>query len=82
MLTLGPIKQSSPIVTIASSSTVQLKLAKKRGYDLNLLDDVVSTLSYGLPLDVKPEGDYVYMVDAVIKNPKKKDKRMASHLHN
>lgn len=30
MLTFGPIKQSSPMVTIASSSTVQLKLAKKR----------------------------------------------------
>ena len=37
---------------------------------------------YGLPLDVKPDGDYVYIVDAIIKNPKKKDKRMASHLHN
>lgn len=30
-----------------------LKTAKKRGYDLKLLNDVVDTLSYGLPLDEK-----------------------------
>lgn len=30
-----------------------LKLAKKRGYDLSLLDSVVDKLSYGLPLDEK-----------------------------
>lgn len=30
-----------------------LKTAKKRGYDLTLLNDVVNTLSYGLPLDEK-----------------------------
>lgn len=30
-----------------------LKLAKKRGYDLSLLDGVVDRLSYGLPLDEK-----------------------------
>lgn len=39
-------------------------------------------MPYGLPLKTKPEGDYVYMVDAVIRNPKKKDPRMCSHLHN
>lgn len=30
-----------------------LKTAKKRGYDLTLLNDVVDILSYGLPLDEK-----------------------------
>lgn len=30
-----------------------LKAAKKRGYDLQLLNDVVDTLAMGLPLDEK-----------------------------
>ena len=30
-----------------------LKLSKKRGYDLNLLKDIVDTLSKGKPLDKK-----------------------------
>lgn len=30
-----------------------LKVAKKRGYDLQLLNDVVDTLAMGLPLDEK-----------------------------
>lgn len=30
-----------------------LKTAKKRGYDIKLLNDVVDTLSMGLPLDEK-----------------------------
>ena len=40
-------------IGLTSMFKKELKLAKKRGYDLNLLDDVVSTLSYGLPLDEK-----------------------------
>lgn len=37
---------------------------------------------YGLPLEQKPKGDYVYIVEALIRNPKKKDIRMCAHLHN
>ena len=40
-------------IVLTSMFKKDWKLAKKRGYDLNLLDDVVSTLSYGLPLDEK-----------------------------
>lgn len=40
-------------IVLTSMFKKDLKLAKKRGYDLNLLDDVVSTLFYGLPLDEK-----------------------------
>lgn len=39
-------------------------------------------MPYGLPQETKPSGDYVYMVEALIRNPIKKDKRMCSHLHN
>ena len=37
MLTLGPMKQSSPMVTQASSRTVKLKFAKKTFSYANLL---------------------------------------------
>lgn len=43
---------------------------------------VDNLMPYGLPQETKPNGDYVYMVDAIIRNPKKKDARMCSHLHN
>lgn len=39
-------------------------------------------MPYGLPMDNKPTGDYVEMVEAVICDIVKKDKRMCSHLHN
>ena len=39
-------------IVLTSMFKKDLKLAKKRGYDLNLLDDVVSTLSYGLLITV------------------------------
>ena len=35
------------------SEILEEKTAKKRGYDLSLLDDVVDTLAKGLPLDQK-----------------------------
>lgn len=35
-----------------------LKTAKKRGYDIKLLNDVVDTLSMGLPLDEKKYKDH------------------------
>lgn len=39
-------------------------------------------LPYGCPQLTKPEGDYVEIIEAVISNVKKKDKKMVSHLHN
>ena len=40
-------------IVITSMFKKDLKTAKKRGYDLSLLDDVVDTLAKGLPLDQK-----------------------------
>lgn len=43
---------------------------------------VDNLMPYGLPQLTKPVGDYVYMVDAVISDIKKRDDRMCNHLHN
>lgn len=54
-------------------------------YDINSSYPSVfvdNLMPYGLPQENKPKGDYVYMVDATIRNPIKKEKRMCSHLHN
>lgn len=40
-------------IVLTSLFKKDLKTAKKRGYDLTLLNNVVDTLSYGLPLDEK-----------------------------
>ncbi len=40
-------------IVITSMFKKDLKTAKKRGYDLSLLDDVVDTLAKGLPLNQK-----------------------------
>ncbi len=40
-------------VVVTSLFKRDLKTAKKRGYDLSLLNDVVDTLAFGLPLDEK-----------------------------
>lgn len=40
-------------IVLTSMFKKDLKLARKRGYNLHLLDNVVSLLSHGLPLDEK-----------------------------
>jgi mRNA interferase YafQ len=40
-------------IVLTSMFKKDLKLAKKRGYDLSLLNSVVDTLAMGLPLDEK-----------------------------
>lgn len=40
-------------VVVTSLFKRDLKTAKKRGYDLSLLNEVVNTLAFGLPLDEK-----------------------------
>ncbi len=40
-------------IVVTSLFKRDLKTAKKRGYDLSLLNDVVDTLAFGLPLDEK-----------------------------
>ena len=40
-------------IVITSKFKIDLKLAKKRGYDLSLLGSVVNTLANGQPLDEK-----------------------------
>ncbi len=57
------IEEPKYSIVLTSLFKKDLKTAKKRGYDLTLLNNVVDTLSYGLPLDEKYKdhnliGDY------------------------
>lgn len=40
-------------IVLTSMFKKDLKIIKKRGYDISLLDNVVNTLAYGKPLDAK-----------------------------
>lgn len=43
---------------------------------------VDNLLPYGTPQLTKPDGDYCEIIEAIISNVKKKDKKMINHLHN
>ena len=40
-------------IVLTSMFKKDLKIIKKRGYDISLLDNVVNTLAYGKPLEAK-----------------------------
>ena len=54
-------------------------------YDINSSYPAIFSeefLPYGSPTLIKPEGEYVELIEAVIRNIRKVDLKMISHLHN